>query len=144
MNKQIKSRGFTIVELLIVIVIIAILAAITLVAYNGITARAHSSAAASAAQTVQQKAEAYNAENSNYPTATSKFGTDSTTSFYIGSAVNFGTPSNSTASGADKTVSYAPCPFTATEGNATGAKIGYYKYDGTDAGIKYIFAGTSC
>ncbi len=34
-----KAHGFTIVELLIVIVIIAILAAITLVAYNGITNR---------------------------------------------------------------------------------------------------------
>ena len=33
-------RGFTIVELLIVIVVIAILAAITIVAYNGIQARA--------------------------------------------------------------------------------------------------------
>ena len=35
-----KSRGFTIVELLIVIVVIAILAAITVVAYNGINERA--------------------------------------------------------------------------------------------------------
>lgn len=34
------SRGFTIVELLIVVVVIAILAAITIVSYNGITARA--------------------------------------------------------------------------------------------------------
>ncbi|MEO8691834.1 MAG: prepilin-type N-terminal cleavage/methylation domain-containing protein, partial [Candidatus Saccharimonas sp.] len=33
--------AFTIVELLIVIVIIAILATITIVAYNGITSRAH-------------------------------------------------------------------------------------------------------
>ncbi len=39
-----KARGFTIVELLIVIVIIAILAAVTLVAYNGITTRANQSA----------------------------------------------------------------------------------------------------
>lgn len=38
------ARGFTIVELLIVIVIIAILAAITMVAYNGITNRANQSA----------------------------------------------------------------------------------------------------
>lgn len=34
------SRGFTIVELLIVVVVIAILAAITIVSYNGITSRA--------------------------------------------------------------------------------------------------------
>ncbi|MEO8691372.1 MAG: prepilin-type N-terminal cleavage/methylation domain-containing protein, partial [Candidatus Saccharimonas sp.] len=37
------NHGFTIVELLIVIVIIAILATITIVAYNGITNRAHES-----------------------------------------------------------------------------------------------------
>jgi len=39
-----NARGFTLVELLIVIVIIAILAAITAVAYNGIQARARDSA----------------------------------------------------------------------------------------------------
>lgn len=37
---QQKNRGFTIVELLIVVVVIAILAAITIVSYNGITKRA--------------------------------------------------------------------------------------------------------
>jgi prepilin-type N-terminal cleavage/methylation domain-containing protein len=35
-----KQKGFTIVELLIVIVVIGILAAITIVAYNGVTQRA--------------------------------------------------------------------------------------------------------
>ncbi|MFZ1301155.1 MAG: type II secretion system protein [Candidatus Microsaccharimonas sp.] len=39
-----KQAGFTIVELLIVIVVIAILAAITIVAYNGISSRAKVSA----------------------------------------------------------------------------------------------------
>ncbi|MFZ1250467.1 MAG: LamG-like jellyroll fold domain-containing protein [Candidatus Microsaccharimonas sp.] len=39
-----KRSGFTIVELLIVIVVIAILAAITVIAYNGITRRANESA----------------------------------------------------------------------------------------------------
>ena len=37
-------RGFTIVEVLIVVVVIAILAAVTVVAYNGITASAKESA----------------------------------------------------------------------------------------------------
>lgn len=44
MTKQTKSSGFTIVELLIVIVVIAILAAITIVAYNGIQDRANTTA----------------------------------------------------------------------------------------------------
>jgi prepilin-type N-terminal cleavage/methylation domain-containing protein len=39
-SMYIKKRGFTIVELLIVIVVIGILAAITIVAYNGIQTRA--------------------------------------------------------------------------------------------------------
>lgn len=41
-----KNSGFTIVELLIVIVVIGILAAITIVAYNGVQDRAKSSAMA--------------------------------------------------------------------------------------------------
>ena len=43
MNTWAKQKGFTIVELLIVIVVIAILAAITIVAYNGIQTRARNS-----------------------------------------------------------------------------------------------------
>lgn len=48
MNRtSLKQRGFTIVELLIVIVIIGILAAITIVAYNGIQERARAAKASS-------------------------------------------------------------------------------------------------
>lgn len=63
------QKGFTIVELLIVVVVIAILAAITIVSYNGITSRANSSAVKSAAVTVEKKAELYNTDSGNnrYP-----------------------------------------------------------------------------
>lgn len=63
-----QDRGFTIVELLIVIVIIAILAAITIVAYNGIQNRANNSAAQALANNVIKKADIYFTTNSAYPT----------------------------------------------------------------------------
>ncbi|MFZ1249892.1 MAG: prepilin-type N-terminal cleavage/methylation domain-containing protein [Candidatus Microsaccharimonas sp.] len=50
-----NKNGFTIVELLIVVVVIAILAAITIVAYNGIQSRANNSAAQSAASQAAKK-----------------------------------------------------------------------------------------
>lgn len=50
-----NSRGFTIVELLIVVVVIAILAAITIVAYNGIRQRAENSAQQSELSQLQRK-----------------------------------------------------------------------------------------
>ena len=64
-----SERGFTIVELLIVIVVIGILAAITIVSFNGVTARANATNAKGAASAAIKKAEAFNAEKSAYPTA---------------------------------------------------------------------------
>ncbi len=67
--KKLKSeKGFTIVELLIVIVVIGILAAIVIVAYNGVTNRANATKAKTNAATVQKVAEAYNADMGVYPT----------------------------------------------------------------------------
>ena len=73
--KDIKAnnQGFTIVELLIVVVVIAILAAITIVSYNGITSRANASSAASNIETVQKIAEAYNSDAGRYPGTKAQF-----------------------------------------------------------------------
>lgn len=66
------QRGFTIVELLIVVIIIAILAAITIVAYNGIQARANNSSALATANTLSRKINAYYALKGSYPVSTTK------------------------------------------------------------------------
>lgn len=67
-QKKAVSKGFTIVELLIVVVVIAILAAITIVAYNGIQNRAKSSATQTAVQQATKKVVAYATLNAEqYP-----------------------------------------------------------------------------
>lgn len=62
-----NKQGFTIVELLIVIVIIGILATITIVAYNGIQGRARDSARVSSMDSIKKSLELFYADNSYYP-----------------------------------------------------------------------------
>jgi type IV pilus assembly protein PilA len=64
-----KKSGFTIVELLIVIVVIGILAAITIVAYNGVQTRAKASATQNLVGLLTRKARSYQAVTGQYPTA---------------------------------------------------------------------------
>ena len=67
-NINTKQRGFTLVELLIVIVVIAILAAISIIAYNGITNRGKASSAQSLASQISKKAESWNTIQGSYAT----------------------------------------------------------------------------
>ena len=61
------TSGFTIVELLIVIVVIAILAAISIVAYNGIQARARDNIRYQDVKSITKALELYKIDNGNYP-----------------------------------------------------------------------------
>ncbi len=58
-----KQSGFTIVELLIVVVVIAILAAITIVSYNGIQNRAKTSSADAALSQASKKIKLWQVDN---------------------------------------------------------------------------------
>lgn len=58
-----KQTGFTIVELLIVIVVVAILATISIVAYNGIQARARDTMRTDGIAKIERALELYRVDN---------------------------------------------------------------------------------
>ncbi|MEX2628102.1 MAG: prepilin-type N-terminal cleavage/methylation domain-containing protein [Ilumatobacteraceae bacterium] len=62
------DRGFTLVELLIVIVILGILATVTVFAVGGISSTAQENSCGLDERTIQTAIEAWNVENSGIPT----------------------------------------------------------------------------
>ena len=137
-----KSTGFTIVELLIVVVIIAILAAITIVAYNGIQNRAKTSSAQSAANSAIKKAEAFNADDTSptagYPNAGSQLTGAASTTLYRLDGVTFGALSAGTAPSSPSVLRYSACGHNGTATAPTtvagmtsaivGSRVEYYDY----------------
>jgi|TARA_B100001250_G_scaffold386898_1_gene383819 prepilin-type N-terminal cleavage/methylation domain-containing protein len=73
-----KHSGFTIVELLIVVVVIGILAAIVIVAYNGITTQAKNTKTISAVNTWVKALRLYEVDKGGLPNTNSCLGTTST------------------------------------------------------------------
>lgn len=67
-----EQTGFTIVELLIVIVVIAILATITIVAFNGVQNRANDTAVQADVNNYVRKAKEFNVTNGEYPNTTNE------------------------------------------------------------------------
>ena len=80
-----RHSGFTIVELLIVIVVIGILAAIVVVAYNGVTERAKINQASSELSSFKKAMLAYKAVNGELPPVGDawNYGTDPPSCAYI-------------------------------------------------------------
>lgn len=162
-NIKTKDHGFTIVELLVVIVVIGILAAITLVSYNGITARSNTAGGQSAANNVIQKANAYIIDASaatTWPvTLAALTGAASTTTYYL-SGVTYNALGSVPSPAAPSYVQYQLCGYKtvtgtatatttyaeiaaapgSTGGFATGVRVGYWDY--TAGSITYLSAGT--
>jgi general secretion pathway protein G len=65
-----QTKGFTIVELLIVIVVIGILAAIVIVAYSGVQNRANDAAVQSDLENIAKAIRTYDTLNGSYPDVT--------------------------------------------------------------------------
>lgn len=144
-----NTSGFTIVELLIVIVVIAILAAITIVAYNGIQNRAKSSAGQQTTNSVIKKAEAWNTVLGSYATynqlnTNSQAPTGPTTP---GGAAG---PSEAKIDNTTITTNAAVTSSTANGGQTVtylggctggGAKVGYWDYAATTPAVVYLYIG---
>ncbi len=134
-----RQRGFTIVELLIVIVIIGILAALVIVAYTGIQTRARDAKSQTDAQAILKKAEAYAADsNGIYPANEAGFGTGvGALGTDLGTVLQNGTSALLPAITTHGTIYGWAC---GTTPNFTGYKIRYW-YNGA---ISSIAAGTTC
>jgi len=122
-----KQHGFTIVELLIVIVVIGILAAVTIVAYNGIQGRAQAAAVSSALEQTSKKLSLYMVDNAAYPPDLATAGINNTggTSYQY-SVNNAVSPQTYCVTATDGSTSYkassmAPAP---TSGGCPGHGVG--------------------
>ncbi len=89
MKRWAPRDGFTIVELLIVVVVIAILAAITIVAFNGIQQRSEESAMQSTLSQAAKKVQLYAVDNSDqFPASLNDAGVSDTSSVSYQYSVN--------------------------------------------------------
>jgi prepilin-type N-terminal cleavage/methylation domain-containing protein len=118
-QNQNQDKGFTLVELLIVIVILGILATVTVFAVRGITDRGQANACSVEAKTVLTAAEAYYSDNQAVaPDVAALF-----TAGYLGdngAAANWEIAENTGTSGATVTILPLGTAAAAPEGDCTG------------------------
>ena len=124
-----KQAGFTIVELLIVIIVIGILAALVLVTFSGVQQKARNTERVTDIKAVASHLETYNAENGYYPTVDNmNNGNDSNGQAFLANDLKGLDPAatcDPNATGTNNDVKTPPCHFTQTTLTAAGQY--YYK-----------------
>lgn len=125
MNKT--KSGFTIVELLIVIVVIGVLAAIVIVAYNGIQNRARAAALTADLRQAADKLTLYYFDNSLYPTTLAAAGvTEGSGSTFQYAYNNSASPPTYCVTGTNGSISYkvSDASTTPQSGGCPGHGVG--------------------
>lgn len=144
MSLKSKQKGFTIVELLIVIVVIAILAAITMVAFGNIQQRARDTERASDASHIVKALTALTTDDRGWPTNAanlrSELASHPTTNISA-SVLDKIRDSAPASSGNTTWFQYAPCT---TGSNITGAQIRYVKEEDGSVVTNNVAAGIGC
>jgi prepilin-type N-terminal cleavage/methylation domain-containing protein len=112
-----NDSGFTIVELLIVIIVIGILAALVLVTFSGVQQKARNTERTTDVKAIASHLEVYNAQNSYYPTSGQLTANDGSVLTFIGGNLK----------GLDKEALRDPkgSNFYLTAGNASSQSYGY-------------------
>ena len=137
-----KTKGFTLVELLIVIVVIAILAAISIVAYNGVTQKARDRERESNARNIVNAAAIHKSDRDFWPDINDlanytvvKLPPNLTDSTKVGSSISAGRD----------TYKFQLCKnngFTSNKKEATGVRVEYLREESPNSGIQNMTAGT--
>jgi prepilin-type N-terminal cleavage/methylation domain-containing protein len=136
-----NQKGFTIVELLVVIVVIGILAAITMVSYSGVTTKAKTSKAQSNANSVAQVVNIYQTDtaggNGSFPANLAAITgyTGGIAKIPTGITVQAGTPALSATNG-ESTVIYVPLAVA-----ANGGCIASWNF--TNSNLDVLYVGTA-
>ncbi|MCX6728368.1 MAG: prepilin-type N-terminal cleavage/methylation domain-containing protein [Candidatus Saccharibacteria bacterium] len=136
-----KDSGFTIVELLVVIVVIGILAAITVASYSGITAKANTSTAKANADSVASVANTYAADDTKtgYPNnAATLAAYNGLAKVPTGVTVAAGSLNALTNATGATTILYQAD----TSAPLTGACVAYWDFSGS-VGYKYLGTATA-
>lgn len=140
-SMRLHSLGFSIIELLAVVIVVSILAVVTTSVYNGTKNRSRTTTAEAAASMVERKAETVYLASApvRYPIAAADFEAQPDTSL-SGSGIILAPIAAATQPSNPNTVEYLPC----TNPSGAGASISYWDYAASPPAKRTNNIGDAC